>query len=732
MSRRERHRRRSKNRGFPLGKVLGMTAVVIVAALSIGALGAAGWVLNKVHAAPNLPKQPTVHPSSPSEIFASDGSSLGYTRSEGVHIELTYKQIPKRVRAATIAIEDRRFYQHGALDYEGIVRALMKDAVHGSTALQGASTLTQQDVDNAWLPKSLDADRAKRNLTYKIAQAKLAQQLESKHSKNWILTQYLNVVPYGATGGETAYGIAAAAKTFFDKPLRKLTLDQVALLAGMPQAPTSYNPFRHPKLAKVRRNQVLQALVTAKNITQAHANQLMRRPLGVKSSEQYLRQDNPFVFKFIERQAGHDLCPHLKSPISCPALQHGLKIYTTLNLADQADATRAIEDNRSLIDGQGLPVPAGAGVASVQNSNGHILALGTSEQWSQSQLDYAYQASRQTGSAFKVFALMTLIHDYDGNPDDTYYTSKPLPLGWTSLAPDWAVHTDDYKYSGSINITHATAVSDNTVFAQLVVDLGVAKMNQIARAMGITSPLGSNPSEVLGALTYGTTPLQMADAYATIADGGVHHKATIIDKVVFPDGRTLNFGSSPGTRVFPYNQTYAATQVLKGVLTAPGATGAGLSWGCPAAGKTGTAEDLANAWFVGYTPQVSTGVWVGDPQGNVAMADGFGGALAGPIWKDYMETVAHGYCGDWAPPPVPFAGTAFTGPNSGSGPAVSTSGETSTVPTTGETTPTPTTTPQTTPTTTPAAPPATTGGGGGGGGAGGAGGGAGLTGNGTG
>ena len=142
MSRRERHRRRSKNRGFPLGKVLGMTAVVIIAALSIGALGAAGWVLNKVHAAPNLPKHPTVHPSSPSEIFASDGSSLGYTRSDGVHIELTYKQIPKQVREATIAIEDRRFYQHGALDYEGIVRAAIKDAVHGSTALQGASTLT--------------------------------------------------------------------------------------------------------------------------------------------------------------------------------------------------------------------------------------------------------------------------------------------------------------------------------------------------------------------------------------------------------------------------------------------------------------------------------------------------------------------------------------------------------------------------------------------------------------
>jgi penicillin-binding protein 1A len=236
---------------------------------------------------------------------------------------------------------------------------------------------------------------------------------------------------------------------------------------------------------------------------------------------------------------------------------------------------------------------------------------------------------------------------------------------------------------------------------------------------------------VLGALTYGTTPLQMADAYATIADGGIHHDPTIIDKIVWPNGRVRQFGDSPGTRVFPYNQTYAADEVLKQVLTAPGATGAGLSWGCPAAGKTGTAENLANAWFVGYTPQISTGVWVGYPSGNLPIDDGFGGHYAGPIWKDYMQSASDGYCGDWTAPPVPFEGTAFTGPHSASGPATSSTGVT-TVPTTGATTTTPATTAPAT--TAPAAPTNTTGGGGGGGGNqhGGAGGGAGLTGNGTG
>ena len=191
---------------------------------------------------------------------------------------------------------------------------------------------------------------------------------------------------------------------------------------------------------------MLQALVTADYITQARANQPMRRPLGVKSSEQYQRQDNPFVFKFIEQQAGHDLCPHLRARSTARRSQHGLKIYTTINLADQAVATRAIEDNRSLIDGQGLPVPAGAGARLGADPQRPHPGAGNLGAVVADTADYAYPASRQTGSAFKVFALMTLIHDYDGDPNDTYYTSKPLPAGWTSRAPDWSVHTDDYKY----------------------------------------------------------------------------------------------------------------------------------------------------------------------------------------------------------------------------------------------------------------------------------------------
>jgi penicillin-binding protein 1A len=223
------------------------------------------------------------------------------------------------------------------------------------------------------------------------------------------------------------------------------------------------------------------------------------------------------------------------------------------------------------------------------------------------------------------------------------------------------VHTAELSYQGNISITRATITSDNTVFAQLVVDLGMDKFDAMAHAMGITSKLNGNPAEVIGGLTYGVTPLEMADAYATLADGGIHAPVRAISRVVLPSGRTVSF-TAPHNRVFSYGESYAATKVLEGVITS--GTGTAAGYGCPAAGKTGTAENLANAWFVGYTPRLATAVWVGYPQGNIGMPNGFGGTLAAPIWHDFMQAEANGYCGDFAPPAVPWTGTQFRGPHS--------------------------------------------------------------------
>ena len=633
-----------------------MTGLLIVGAITIGGLAVAGWVVSVAQSAPDLSSLKPFVPGTPSQVFAADGSSLGYIYSPSLHTPVRSSQVPRILKEATIAIEDRRFYHHGALDYQGILRAAVKDALNGGASLQGASTLTMQLVDNVYLSKKL---RGRRDLRYKIIQAKLAQQLEAHHSKSWILTSYLNDVPYGTVGGQTAYGVGAAAETFFDKPASKLTLAQAALLAGLPQAPSQYNPFIDASAARQRRREVLQAMVAAGYITQARANVTDRKRLQVKHNPALTaRSSQPYVFDYIQQAVARDLCP--RTPANCPKLSHGgLKVYTTIDLRKQALARQAILAHEG---GAGQPA---SGLASVDPSNGHILAIASSADYSQTSFDYATQAHRQPGSSFKVFVLMTLIHDLHGDPNQTYYNSHFLAPGWLPSNPTYSVHTAEQSYQGDISITKATIASDNTVFAQLDADLTPEKVRQTAYDMGITTHLDAIPAEAIGGLKTGVTPLEMADAYSTLANGGSHVPATIINKVVFPDGSVANYGDPRHTRVFSDGEAYAATNVLKQVITNPGGTAYGTAgYGCPAAGKTGTAEALANAWFVGYTPRMSTAVWVGYPQGNIPMTNGYGGALAAPIWHDYMQAASGSYCGDFPQPTTPFVGTAYFGSRS--------------------------------------------------------------------
>jgi penicillin-binding protein 1A len=622
----------------------------LLSGVAIAALVGIGWVVSVADSAPNLNDLKAHAPNPPSAIYASDGTLLGYIHSSTIANRVSGKRIPALLKDATVAIEDRRFFHHGALDYQGIVRAGIRDVFSGHNNLQGASTLTMQLVDNDYLPSSIGVHH---NLKYKIVQAKLAQQLESEHSKTWILNTYLNDVPYGTVGGVTAIGVGAAAQMFFNKPVEQLNLAQDALLAGLPQAPSEYNPFLRPHLALQRRTEVLQAMVSSHYITQQQADEAARSPLQVQTTTMYSSRREPFVFDYIQQQ--------LIDKLGLRTVENGgLKVYTTINLKMVQQARNAIIANQP--GGPNLDAQPAAALAAVDPSNGHILALAQSAPYAQTKFDYATQAHRQPGSSFKVFALMTLIHDYNGDPNQTYYTSQFLPAGWLPAAPNWSVHTAEETYQGTIDITKATVVSDNTVFAQLAADLGWSKLDATAHAMGITSPLDGYPSEVIGGLRVGVTPLEMADAYATLANGGTHYPATVLDHVVFPDRSVSNFGNPPGNRVFPYGEAYAATTVLKGVITS--GTGTAAGYGCPAAGKTGTANDMDNAWFAGYTPKLAAAVWVGYPQGNIPMPNGFGGALAAPIWHDFMSVASDGFCGDWGSPSNPFSGTAFSGPHS--------------------------------------------------------------------
>jgi penicillin-binding protein 1A len=627
-----------------------MTGILTICAVAIAALLAVGWVVAVADSAPNLSQLPARYTNPPTEIFASDGSLLGYVHTRNIFDYVPPNRIPTRLKLATIAIEDRRFYQHGALDYQGILRAGVKDLLGQGNSLQGASTLTQQLVNQVYLPEKYHLHR---DLKYKIIQAKLAEQLEAKHSKTWILNAYLNDVSYGTTNGEEAVGVGAAALMFFNRPVWKLNLAQMSLLAGLPQSPTVYNPTLDPKLAKERRNAVLQAMVQSHYITQGLANAVMKQPLQIHPNARFIQHSQPYIFDYIESQLDQKFGAKTVAT-------GGLKVYTTIDLQRQQEAETAIHayDGGPVLDAQ----PAAA-LASVDPSNGHILAIASSATYDQTKFDFPVQAERQTGSAFKVFALMTLIHDYDGDPNKTYYTSKFLPVGWNPLDPTWSVHTAEQSYEGSINVAHATTVSDNTVFAQLAEDLGYDKLDATAHAMGITSPLNAFPSEVIGGLKNCCTMLEMADAYATLANGGSHVPPTILSKVVFPSGKVVNLGDPPKTRVFTDGEAYEADTILKTVITS--GTGTNANYGCPAAGKTGTAQNQDNAWFVGYTPKLSTAVWVGYPQGNIPMgSNGFGGTLAAPIWRSYMVKASDGYCGDFPPPATSWSGTAFSGPHS--------------------------------------------------------------------
>ena len=707
MSRRDRYKRRKRRRGHPVAGVVLVTLVVSICGIGVGVLAAVSWVVSVANSAPNLRDLHPQTPHPPSEIFAEDGSLLGYIHANTVFSYVPGNQIPTRLKHATVAIEDRRFYQHGALDYQGILRAGVKDFFGQNNSLQGASTLTQQLVNNMYLNGTKYA--ADHNLRYKITQAKLAEQLEKAHSKNWILNTYLNQVPYGTdpVSGETALGVGAAAQMFFNEPVSQLTLAQEALLAGLPQSPTQFNPFLYPDRARQRRQEVLKAMVQSHYISQGQANAANRRPLQLQLGTQYEERKQPYVFDYVEQQ--------LIDRFGLRTVeQGGLKVYTTLNLQDEQDAQSAVDSHEG---GPVLDDQPAAGLASIDPNTGHILALASTAPYgngpNQTTFDYATSAHRQPGSSFKVFALMTLIHDYDGDPDQTYYTSQFLPTGWLPQDPTWSVHTAEETYQGTISITKATIVSDNTVFAQLAADLGWGKLDATAHAMGITTHLYGNPSEVIGGLSIGVTPLEMADAYATLANGGVHIPATIIDHVVFPDGSVdTSIGNPPRTRVFTDGEADAAIAVLKQVITS--GTGTAADFGCPAAGKTGTAENMDNAWFVGFTPKLSTAVWVGYPQGNIPMANGFGGALAAPIWHDYTAAASGGYCGDWPPPATPWQGTAYFGPHAATGNAGTTPNGTATLPGGTPTTSIPNTTTSYNNPGVPPQPPAQTGGGGGG------------------
>ncbi|HXA53882.1 MAG TPA: transglycosylase domain-containing protein [Solirubrobacteraceae bacterium] len=653
MSRLTRQRRR---RGP--SRILFVALVAFASTLFLGAVGAVAYVLSVADSTKSLAERHPIVEGASSEVYAADGTRLGFIQSDELRSPVPWSQIPADLANATVAIEDQRFYKDDGIDPTGIFRAAVKDLAHGRV-LQGGSTITMQLVRNLYLGGD------QRTFKQKIEEAKLALEYNERHTKREILTNYLNSVPYGTVGGQTAIGVQAASRIFFDKPAAQLDLEQCALLAGLPQAPSEYNPFLNPAAARQRRNEVLGKMAQLHYITYAQAAAAERAPLELQHGDFYSEKKESFFFEYVRQQL-------IRRYGRAVVERGGLQVHTTLDLHMQELAHKAIAE---VLD---LPEDPASAIVTIDPHNGYIETMAESESYEQSQFNLASEGHRQPGSTFKAIDLADALAK-GVDPDTTYYLSHTLYKGWLAAEPNYEVHTfEGTSLNKSINLVQATLTSDNTVYAQLAADLGEESITETAYKMGVKTHLEGNPSQAIGGLTYGVTPLEMAVVYATLADGGYRNEPIAITKVVFPDGRVdSSWGVPHRVKVLSNGVTAEETKILHENVLSGTAVRSAIE--CPTAAKTGTTTELVDAWLDGYTPEYSTVVWMGYPKERVPMTDVHGepqqgGALPAVIWHDYMNPVVGSNCVAFPQPTEPLVYKPFFGKYQSSGESGASSG----------------------------------------------------------
>jgi penicillin-binding protein 1A len=555
-------------------------------------------------------------------LYADNMQFLGVIPSATNRQPLPLSKISPSLPEATVAIEDARFWQHGALDYRGILRALYQDLSQGQL-VQGGSTITQQLVRNLYI------GNPQRTLARKIREACLAEKIFQKHTRTQILTDYLNEVFYG----NHAYGAQAAATTYFSKPASKLTLGQAALLAGLPQAPSVYDPLVNPRAALARRNEVLQAMWKNGYISASQLRRATRKKLQLRPGHLYTELHQPNFFGWAEQELASRFGQRQVG-------LGGLRARTTLDPRLQALATHAVS---SVLHTSTDPAAA---IVAMDPRTGAVKAMVDYLPSGRTmQFNLATQAHRSTGSSFKPITLATALSEgvslYSTfyGPPELFITDPQCATGPNS--GPWDVHNYADEAAGTMNLLDATANSVNTIFAQLIAKVGVRNVKAMAYRLGITSS-GANFKTVC-AMTLGSvgfTPLEMTDVYSTFADGGVQHPPWAFESVRGPSGKVIPLNTQ-GRRVLEPNVAAQLTYALQGVVQHGTGTAAALG-ARPVAGKTGTAENFQDAWFCGYVPQLATCVWVGYPGGEIPLnnVEGvpqvFGGSLPAEIWHNFM------------------------------------------------------------------------------------------------
>jgi penicillin-binding protein 1A len=601
------------------------------------ALATAALLLASCHL-PDLPVAQTRADALPqtSFLYAADGSLLTTLHAGENRVVVPFSKIPEDVRNAVVAVEDRRFYQHRGIDVRAMIRAAYAD-VRSGRIVEGGSTITQQYVKNTIVGDEQTLGR-------KIREAELALELEERYTKNQILTKYLNTVYFG----EGAYGIQAAAETFYSKPARDLTLNDAAVLAGLISAPADFDPAVHPNAATARRQVVLTDMREQGMIGRGEYRRANRAPLALDLARGTGRYPAPYFVSYVKRwflsdprfgatyQQRYDLL-----------FKGGLRIQTTLDPELQRDAEYAVDNILTYRSD-----PYGA-MTVVDPRTGFIKAMvGGRDYFSttdpEAQVNLATGAGgtgRQAGSAFKPFTLVAAL-EHGISPRKTYPAPSTITIPVPHAAPYRVANYSDSSYAGSLTVAQATADSVNTVYAQIERDVGDGNITRgaqimigVAHRMGITSPLRADPSAVLGVNSVNT--LEMASAFGTLADGGLHYAPTGVSQITTADGNVLYRADATPSKAVPPAVASLAERVLEGV-TQPGGTGYGANIGRPQFGKTGTAQSLHDAWFVGAIPQLVAAVWVGFPQGQIPMEPPrtripvLGGTWPASIWKTFM------------------------------------------------------------------------------------------------
>jgi penicillin-binding protein 1A len=548
-------------------------------------------------------------------MYAADGSLLTTIGREQRHQPVTLAKVSPWLVKASIAAEDRRFYDHGGVDYVAVVRALVADVREGEV-VQGASTITQQLVRN------LDGVGGRRNLGRKLEEACLAVEIERDWSKDRILEAYLNQIYYG----NRAYGAEAAARTYFSKSASELTLEEAALLAGLPRAPSQLDPVANSDEALAVREAVLAALRDVGAITGGRFERARRAALGLRPSPGF-RGRNGEVADTV-------LAELVRTYGAAVVRRGGLRVYTTIDPRLQRLARAAV---RRTLNRRSDPAAA---LVAMNPRTGAIRALVSVVPGREAYaFNLAVNGRRQSGSTFKPFVLVEAIRR-GINPWATKYLSAPF-AGPPSEGRPWRVETYDQTYGGRVTIADATLRSDNTVYARLTLDLGPGRVAETAHSMGIESRLGRVPSVGLG--TGAVSVLETAVAFSTLASGGLRPRPLLVRKVVLADGRVdrgSGWGKAEAERVLSDAVAFHTTRVLAANVEAGTGTAARIDR--PAAGKMGTTENHADAWFAGYTPDLAAVVWMGYPTAAIPMERVHGIAVVGGtfpalIWQRFAE-----------------------------------------------------------------------------------------------